>query len=71
MPELEVEVHIKVRVHEKDIPKVLKYAHEMGYDYGDDPGKKEIIRRLIVSDGVSVMDEIDVGNSFTYSFLKN
>lgn len=67
---LEIDVHIKVKVPEKEIGKAMKYAHKMGYDYGDDPGRKELIRRLIIAEGVYALSEIDAGHQFEYSVVE-
>lgn len=52
-----IEVHYTVHLDEKDIPKLLAHAEELGLTYGD-PGKKETIRRLLIEDGYGVLETV-------------
>lgn len=52
-----IEVHYTVHIAEKDLPKLLEHAEQMGYTYGD-PGKKETVRRLLIEDGYGVLETV-------------
>lgn len=54
MSDIKIEVHYILTIQEEHVAKVLKYAREYGYGYGEDPGPKEIIRRLVIGEGTDV-----------------
>jgi hypothetical protein len=56
---IDIRVNLTLHIREKDINYLLKQAHERGLDYGDDPGTKEIIRRLLIDSGTEGFEDLN------------
>lgn len=55
---MDIEVHYTLHLPEEHVKRVLEYAIERGMEYGEDPGKKEVIRRLVMDSGFNELLEL-------------
>lgn len=62
----DVEVHYVAHIPERILNKVIKEAEESGFGY-EDPGKQEIVRRLLISAGINAIEELDLGTIVKYT----
>jgi hypothetical protein len=56
MEKIRIEVVYTVEVSEKTLKQLVAEAEERGHGYGD-PGKKELVRRLLIDDGAGWLEE--------------
>ena len=56
---IDIRVNYTLHVKEEDMPYLLKLAKEQGLDYGDDPGPKEIARRLLIAQGTDNLEKLN------------
>lgn len=58
---MKIQVCYCVELDEKEANKMLAKVKEFGLDYGDDPGPKEILRRVLVTEGTAFLEEDNGG----------
>lgn len=61
MPEKRIDIPVNLTLHikESSVPYLLELAKNLGLDYGDDPGRKELIRRLFIEGGSDGFEDLN------------
>lgn len=59
MKRIDIRVNLTLHIKETDMPYLLKLAKEGGLDHGEDPGPKEIVRRLFIDGGIEAFDKLN------------
>ena len=67
---VDIKVNFTVHLRKADLARLINLAHESGLDHGEDPGPKEVVRRLIIDEGISALRGEDGSIEVNYTVHK-